>query len=1595
MPEKIEDFAKRIKGKYKEYADVDDYELVEKMVRKYPSYASEVELPSGFRLLKTSTGYQNLDDIYEKAGRENGVDPNLLLEQGRIETINFKPEVMYGRLNSPAGAKGAGQFMPGTAPTYGLTVNANQDDRNDPIKSITAQAKYMKKLLNDFNGNETLALAGYNAGEYRKELREGRVPNITETQNYVKKIGDALTKARNAPTKALREYYANQAAEIQQQQNGVIPQNYNNTTAVNQTNPIVDQKRNDVLNATTPQERERLANEAIAMQNGQINPTVQPTNPNQAMPLSGNPFNGTVQQPSNPQLDNLLQQRAELYRQRDEATKNNTPQKVLEIRPTLDKVEAEIAKLQNTSADITLPSNPLTAQNQPVNNQQAALSFKDADGTSWEQSADQSKVDNGFVRFVDPQSKKTRVVKLSADGQQIADVFDESNFGTEYETYAQTETANGKTPLSKEQYLDSQYQEYLKLVSKEKQTPLTKDDFTVLVEKPALTQVSGYRTNVQQSSQVPSSKFQVQQQQTSVNQTPQEVATRTGANLGVGGVGQDVAIVSNKGRTTNKVIKTDADFLDTVAGTVDIDTTKKPANMSMDEFILRSSMQAIGGRYGITADQINETVARAKQSGYWASGKSFDDKANWRDPNSATVTISLSTGLFNRALGGDASNLAAPLQNERADQQLQTTVNQNTRQKGIDYEIPLDELTPSEIRERETTRGQARTNLTDNSLLYGLGLVGDPTEEELNAEQSRIERTSLTEDEKRLAAQTGQKLGEVDTPVLPIGVVLANFLGGAANTLEFAKGGLKVADFFGGITNPFNAMGLKLSDNQVTDYFDKSINDIRIVQTEANKNQGFRGQIAATLGSGIFDIPRVVILSTLPGGAVVALAADSGLQSIGRGDRGDKVIGNTAKGAALGAVFLGASRLSQAVEKGALSKLLSPTESAAILKGAENLTGSTRNAYIASKLLGEGTRIGTVGAGTFAVEKVSGATNEEAFHAAIGNILLDVALAAKTPIQNLAGRVFRVRKGAEVADVYVDGDGALVKLKNPVPDGYTDGEIVLDYNPQTKQYEWKGENRTKPSEQTNYETVGGQKVENRPQESQALVKKELETSQTPRELQERNPLRAETANPQAIEKVKLDTRAQKISDVLADGSAKSVDELQKLTRYNQKNISETIDTLFQARVVEILPDNTVRLISDVPKAENLNLYEKYSNQPIKLNESSEVQQSPSSMVQSEIVLPKLSESKVQPSAEVKSEAITKTDTNPYENLPQQKLQEVAAEKPVAKIDFAERENIGEKLNVFTERGTKAQIQPKVVESSDLLTSLDANYPQEFQPRDRSRAASKAQVADIANKLNPEFLGDSPKASDGRPLVVPVEMPDGSTKYAVISGNGRTAAIRQAYNLENEGSQKYAEFVRSKGDTGAKQPVYVGILNPNEIADLAEFAKEANESTVAQMSATEQAKSDAERIDLSGFTPSEDGSIHGTANRNFIRLFMASAVSPSEKGKLMMPDGTLSQEGVQRIRNAIFAKAFGNSEAGLNAVQRMSESTDNNVKNITNGLLSRAGAIASFKEAAKQGTRPKELDISSDLAKAMEKFSALKDSGTSVDEYIAQGNLFGA
>jgi hypothetical protein len=83
--------------------------------------------------------------------------------------------------NSPAGAQGIAQFMPGTARTYGL------DDPFDAEKAIDAQAHFMSDLLKRFGGKVSLALAAYNAGPGAVQSAGG-IPAFAETRAYVARI---------------------------------------------------------------------------------------------------------------------------------------------------------------------------------------------------------------------------------------------------------------------------------------------------------------------------------------------------------------------------------------------------------------------------------------------------------------------------------------------------------------------------------------------------------------------------------------------------------------------------------------------------------------------------------------------------------------------------------------------------------------------------------------------------------------------------------------------------------------------------------------------------------------------------------------------------------------------------------------------------------------------------------------------------------------------------------------------------------------------------------------------------------------------------------------------------------------------------------------------------------------------------------------------------------------------------------------------------------------------------------------------------------------------------------------------------------------
>ncbi|EPL0256483.1 lytic transglycosylase domain-containing protein [Acinetobacter baumannii] len=287
----------------------------------------------------------------------------------------------------------------------------------------------------------------------------------------------------------------------------------------------------------------------------------------------------------------------------------------------------------------------------------------------------------------------------------------------------------------------------------------------------------------------------------------------------------------------------------------------------------------------------------------------------------------------------------------------------------------------------------------------------------------------------------------------------------------------------------------------------------------------------------------------------------------------------------------------------------------------------------------------------------------------------------------------------------------------------------------------------------------------------------------------------------------------------------------------------------------------------------------------------------------------------------------------------------------------------------------------LVASNDQLYGVNPLYPSELQPRDRTREASRQQIERMADNLKPELLGESYKLSDGAPIIGPDNV--------VESGNGRTLAIGRAY--DNGRADAYREFVQNWANSrgmdisGLNQPVLVRTRLSD--VDRVAFARLANESDVAQFSATERAMSDVDRLpDSTLLKINNDGSINIDGSMDYVRSFV-DQLPQSERGSVITSDGRLSQEGKRRIESAIVQRAYGDS----NLVTRLSENLDDDSKNVLNALLRAAPQLSQLNDLVKQGGRF-ENTISQDLAQAAQKLTDLKANGLQVRDYLNQGQL---
>ena len=167
----------------------------------------------------------------------------------------------------------------------------------------------------------------------------------------------------------------------------------------------------------------------------------------------------------------------------------------------------------------------------------------------------------------------------------------------------------------------------------------------------------------------------------------------------------------------------------------------------------------------------------------------------------------------------------------------------------------------------------------------------------------------------------------------------------------------------------------------------------------------------------------------------------------------------------------------------------------------------------------------------------------------------------------------------------------------------------------------------------------------------------------------------------------------------------------------------------------------------------------------------------------------------------------------------------------------------------------------------------------------------------------------------------------------------------------------------------------------------QFAIDANESDLAGMSAGEQAKSDAGRMDpelWSHFTADDDGKINTPENRDFIREYSKRIVSGADRNKFTTADGALSQDGEKRVRNAVFHAAYNDSEI----LARLSEDSDSNIKTILTAMLKAAPTLAVQRQQIAIGNLY-DRDLSGDVAAAAKKLAALRDQKSNVKDYFAQ------
>ena len=158
--------------------------------------APQIELPATVEAAPPA-----LATLVDQIAQQHDVDRDLVHSMIRVES-NYDPFAVSNK-----GALGLMQLVPATARRFGVA------DVFDPAQNVEGGVRYLKYLLDLYEGDHRLALAAYNAGEGTVERYRG-VPPFRETRDYVYRVGKALDETREAKKQRDAEAAAQPAPEF-------------------------------------------------------------------------------------------------------------------------------------------------------------------------------------------------------------------------------------------------------------------------------------------------------------------------------------------------------------------------------------------------------------------------------------------------------------------------------------------------------------------------------------------------------------------------------------------------------------------------------------------------------------------------------------------------------------------------------------------------------------------------------------------------------------------------------------------------------------------------------------------------------------------------------------------------------------------------------------------------------------------------------------------------------------------------------------------------------------------------------------------------------------------------------------------------------------------------------------------------------------------------------------------------------------------------------------------------------------------------------------------------------------------------------------